>query len=372
MLRREIQGATVWTFVPLEDRYGLAPISGKEQAEFQVAPSGVALTGPQRTGLTGLGILPLEMPNRKVRPGESWASEMGVLLDLTNPETKVAIGNHVFSGVDWVEGKECAVIESHYSLDGPLRVNLGDQPFLLSRVAAAGTRRSYYDPEAGRFLMVRDRVSCAIFLTQEEKDQLEALLKPSARLPQVATGTPAVGYATAPMLTGSRGAGTPAALGATPYGVRPQAATTPSPSAMAPPGPMFGGGTGMPAGMMGEEEGAQQEEQAMPMAAGMAGPSMPTVAPYPGTPLVAGAAVPMVLTQLLGPDQKLRADAAQYLRGYQPAQLASWAQQFPSIFTNDLRQQLGLPTLEGQGEVPMMEPAALVVTYELDLLSIAE
>jgi hypothetical protein len=295
---------------------------------------------------------------------------MGVLLDLTNPETKVAIGNHVFSGVDWVEGKECAVIESHYSLDGPLRVNLGDQPFLLSRVAAAGTRRSYYDPEAGRFLMVRDRVSCAIFLTQEEKDQLEALLKPSARLPQVATGTPAVGYATASMLAGSRAA---AALGATPYGARPQAATTPSPSAMAPPGPMSGpGGMGMPAGAMGEEEGGQQEEQAMPMAPGMAGPSMPTVAPYPGTPLVAGAAVPMALTQLLGPDGKLRPDAAQYLRGYQPAQLASWAQAFPTIFSNDLRQQLGLPTLEGQGEMPLVEPAALVVTYELDLLSIAE
>lgn len=414
-LERQVQGGTLWTFLPLEDHYGVGSIQGVGQkAQFTIGADGEVLIGTEDAGVTNLGLLRLGLPGKKVLPGESWASEMGVVLDLTGIRTVVATGKHTLTSLDWLEDRECAVIDSEYSLDGPLSVVFGQQPFVLSRVAVQGQRRSYYDFKEGRFLMTRDRVNCWIFLTNEEKEQLEALLKAEEKAPQVFAGAPGGGPMVGPVLTGPRVAGaagvpSAAAAGAIPtMPSRPagaaaptggQAGTAPS-GAAGPAQPMMGPGAmgaGMPAeGVMGEGPIGQGMMGPGMMGAGMTPPWMmaqqpptnpaapaATAQPTPPTPaaqpVTPAAQMPPWLSPYLGADGKLTPQAALYLQRLPREQLLALAQQFPDIFSSELRQTLGLAAAGGaaggpvaRGEVLLVKAAALVVNYSLDFLAISK
>jgi len=477
-LEREIQDGSVWFYLPSEDKYVMTPVPDKGQkTQFTVNPSGAALTGPEEAGSANLGMLALGMPNARVKPGEGWASEIETVVDLTGMSGKIATGQHVLTGYDWAGDRLCAVISSKYSLEGPLTVKFGDQPFLLSRVTAEGTRESYYDFEAGRFLQARDSVNCSIFLTQEEKDQLESLLKPKGQAPEVQVGFPPLGAAGWPLV---RDATLAAAFAASKKDGKPVMAFFTAPwsdkskemeartlndpaviqelmrfhvvyvdydknvaladrygfagvpalvffparsenpifpilsvtssadliqsirsrfpvSGLSPAVPGFqptqpvqpvqpvwtpqpaGGspGTGasqMPAGLVlptSEDEGnnAVTPPMTAPTPAAVSLPQAPRLSP-------AAAAIPPELTPWLGPDRKLLLEALPMLRQTNPQLLAAWVRSFPDIFPNEIRKPLGLPILVGGRELPPVlvpaQPAALVVNYSLDVVTLSQ
>jgi len=84
----------------------------------QVSRNGLSL--PADTASTkprlGLAEVSLALRDFPVLPGDTWVSPIGVLCDLYSRRAVYVQGRHVFEGLRWFRGRECAVITSTYSI----------------------------------------------------------------------------------------------------------------------------------------------------------------------------------------------------------------------------------------------------------------
>ncbi|HIE51221.1 MAG TPA: hypothetical protein EYP85_05640 [Armatimonadetes bacterium] len=194
----------------------------------------------------GYGQLELIFPDRPVRVGESWDSEMKVLAEIEKREVLTVDGHHTFEGVEWLQGYKCARIKSEYTGTTELTLNLGGRQIPL-KAETRGTRTTYFAYELGKVIKVEEETTHNV----------------TVQLAQQQAGVPGMmgGYGGLPGMGGMEFGAMPGAPGEMPY-------------------------PGMP-GMMGEGMGEEMEEtpgMEMEMMQEMMGPygSMPGSAPLPG------------------------------------------------------------------------------------------
>ncbi len=85
---------------------------------LQVSRNGLAVPEASAAGRSRLGLAEISSALRDfpVLPGDTWESPIGVVCDLYSRRAIYVHGRHVFEGLRWYRGQECAVISSSYSI----------------------------------------------------------------------------------------------------------------------------------------------------------------------------------------------------------------------------------------------------------------
>jgi len=98
-------------------------------ARTELQPSGL-IQPLRRTGGDRLALaeISLELPNRRVRIGETWVSPMKVVTELVSRQGATVQGSHLFERLEWEGNYRCAKIKSTYDLTTvriPLTIRTG-------------------------------------------------------------------------------------------------------------------------------------------------------------------------------------------------------------------------------------------------------
>ena len=85
---------------------------------LQVSRNGLAVPEASASSKPRLGLAEISLALRDfpVLPGDTWRSPIGVVCDLYTRRGVYVQGRHVFEGLRWYRGHECAVISSSYSI----------------------------------------------------------------------------------------------------------------------------------------------------------------------------------------------------------------------------------------------------------------
>jgi len=85
---------------------------------LQVSRNGLAVPEASASSKPRLGLAEISLALRDfpVLPGDTWRSPIGVVCDLYSRRAVYVQGRHVFEGLRWYRGHECAVISSSYSI----------------------------------------------------------------------------------------------------------------------------------------------------------------------------------------------------------------------------------------------------------------
>jgi len=85
---------------------------------LQVSRNGLAVPEASASSKPRLGLAEISLALRDfpVLPGDTWQSPIGVVCDLYTRRGVYVQGRHVFEGLRWYRGHECAVISSSYSI----------------------------------------------------------------------------------------------------------------------------------------------------------------------------------------------------------------------------------------------------------------
>jgi len=85
---------------------------------LQVSRNGLAVPEASAASKPRLGLAEISLALRDfpVLPGDTWRSPIGVVCDLYTRRGVYVQGRHVFEGLRWYRGHECAVISSSYSI----------------------------------------------------------------------------------------------------------------------------------------------------------------------------------------------------------------------------------------------------------------
>ncbi len=109
-------------------------------AMLQVSRNGLAVPEASAPGRPRLGFAEISAALRDfpVLPGDTWESPMGVVCDLYSRRAVYVQGRHVFEGLRWYRGQECAVISSSYFVP-ELPLFRQEAPRTVSAPEAAGS-----------------------------------------------------------------------------------------------------------------------------------------------------------------------------------------------------------------------------------------
>jgi hypothetical protein len=85
---------------------------------LQVSRNGLALPDASAMSKPRLGLAEISLALRDfpVLPGDTWQSPIGLVCDLYTRRGVYVQGRHVFEGLRWYRGHECAVVSSSYSI----------------------------------------------------------------------------------------------------------------------------------------------------------------------------------------------------------------------------------------------------------------
>lgn len=105
-----------------------------------------------------LGELTMELPDRELRLGDTWSGDLWLLPDPSSHKREKVKAQSKLDGFQWFNGHKVARIASTYSRkDAKFAVQFKDYP---GEVTAdyKGTRLSYFDWQAGRFIGLEDTI----------------------------------------------------------------------------------------------------------------------------------------------------------------------------------------------------------------------
>jgi hypothetical protein len=117
-----------------------------QQEMLQISRNGLAV--PVATAIAkprlGLAEISLALRDFPVVPGDAWESPIGVVCDLYSRRGVFVMGRHVFEGLRWYRGKECAVVSSTYAIPAlPIYTQQQTQQPAVPASAAGAAGPSY-------------------------------------------------------------------------------------------------------------------------------------------------------------------------------------------------------------------------------------
>jgi hypothetical protein len=123
-----------------------------------ISPDGVIEAKHKDDAIFGLGSLTLELPDRELRVGDTWSSDLWLLLDPTATKRTRVRAHHKLDGFQWLAGLKVARIVSTFSKKGEeITVIYKGNPAKI-KTDFKGTRYSYFAYQAGRFVGFQDEI----------------------------------------------------------------------------------------------------------------------------------------------------------------------------------------------------------------------
>jgi hypothetical protein len=123
-----------------------------------VEPDGSIGTKRKDDSMFELGSLTLVLPDRDLRVGDTWSSDMWVLLDPTSPKRTQVKAQHKVERFQWYHGYKVAQIVSTFTQkNADVTITFKGNPAKI-KTDVKGTRYSYFAYEEGRFVGFNDEL----------------------------------------------------------------------------------------------------------------------------------------------------------------------------------------------------------------------